>query len=73
MFDIPEEYLLLLKDIFNCIPRIYQDYIVSTDFVQTAMRDPQILALSDELCRIESVETGLPIESLQTTLHRMQK
>lgn len=47
MFDIPEEYLLLLKDIFNSIPRIYQDYIVSADFVQTAMRDPQMLALSD--------------------------
>jgi hypothetical protein len=62
-----------LKDIFNAIPRIYQDYIVSADFVQSALRDPQILALSDELCRIESVETKLPLESLQTTLHRMMK
>lgn len=38
---------MLLKDIFNTIPRIYQDYIVSADFVQTSMKDPQILALSD--------------------------
>lgn len=64
---------MLLKDIFNTIPRIYQDYIVSADFIQTCIKDPQILALSDELCRIESVETKLPVESLLTTLHRMQK
>lgn len=45
----------MLKDIYNALPRIYQDYIVSQDFVQNALRDPQILAVSDELSRIQSV------------------
>ena len=43
---------MMLKDIFNSLPRIYQDYIISVDFVQAALRDPQILALSDELSRL---------------------
>lgn len=47
IFDMPNEYMLLLKDIFNSIPRVYQEYIVSMDFVQGCLRDPQISALSD--------------------------
>jgi hypothetical protein len=55
MFDIEEEYLIILKDIFDTIPRIYQNYIVVNDFVGVSIKDPQILALSDELCRIQSM------------------
>jgi polyphosphate kinase len=55
MFDVEEEYLIILKDIFDTIPRIYQNYIVVNDFVSIAQKDPQVLAISDELCRIQSV------------------
>jgi len=51
----------LLKDIFDTIPRIYQDFVISKDFVSLALKDPQILALGEELCRIQSVETGLKV------------
>ena len=47
VFDLPDEYLQLLKDIYNGLPRIYQDFIVSADFVQGCLRDPQILTVSD--------------------------
>jgi len=63
--------LLILKDIFDTIPRVYQNYIVSQDFVAIAMKDPQILALGDELCRVQSVETNLPVETILSTLSRM--
>ena len=46
MFDLEDEYLLMLKDIFDTIPRIYQDYVVASDFVNIALKDPQILAIS---------------------------
>ena len=47
MFDIEEEYLFILKDLFDTIPRVYQEYIVATDFVSIALKDPQVLAISD--------------------------
>jgi SepF-like predicted cell division protein (DUF552 family) len=62
-----------LKDIFDTIPRIYQNYIVINDFVSIAQKDPQILAISDELCRIQSVETKLPVETINSTLLRLRK
>ena len=37
----------MLKDIFDTIPRVYQDYIVASDFVSIALKDPQILAISE--------------------------
>lgn len=39
--------MLIIKDIFDTIPRIYQDYIVVNDFINIAMKDPQILAIED--------------------------
>ena len=39
--------MLILKDIFDTIPRIYQDYIVVNDFIHIAMKDPQVLAIED--------------------------
>ena len=45
MYDIEPEYLLILKDIFSTIPRVYQDYIVTNDFVSIAVKDPQVLAI----------------------------
>ena len=37
----------MLKDIFDTIPRVYQEYIVVQDFVAISLKDPQILALGD--------------------------
>lgn len=34
---------------------------MAADFVGLASKDPQILALGDELSRIQSVETGLGV------------
>lgn len=65
--------MLIIKDIFDTIPRIYQDYIVVNDFINIAMKDPQILAIEDEMCRIQSVETKIPVESIKSTLLRMRK
>jgi hypothetical protein len=45
----------IIKDIFDTIPRVYQDYIVANDFISIALKDPQILAISEEICRIQSV------------------
>ena len=42
-----EDHLLLLKDIFSTIPRIYQEYIIANDFITIALKDPQIFAISD--------------------------
>ena len=47
MFDIEPDYLLILKDIFSTIPRVYQEYIVTNDFITIALKDPQILAIND--------------------------
>jgi hypothetical protein len=62
-----------LKDIFDTIPRIYQNYVVVNDFISIAEKDPQVLAVSDELCRIQSVETKLPVETIKSTLIRLRK
>lgn len=35
---------MILKDIFDSIPRVYQDYIVTSDFIQTALMDPLVLS-----------------------------
>ena len=62
-----------MKDIFDTIPRIYQNYVVVNDFISIAEKDPQVLAVSDELCRIQSVETKLPVETIKSTLMRLRK
>ena len=64
---------MLLKDLFDTIPRVYQDYVVSNDFVMMAMKDPLIMAVGEELCRIQSVETKIAVETIKTTLSRMTK
>jgi hypothetical protein len=46
---------------------------VTSDFIAFALRDPQILAFGDEMCRIQSNETGLPVESIKSVLQRMTK
>jgi hypothetical protein len=33
VFDIDEENLVLIKDIYDGIPRVYQNYIVIMDFI----------------------------------------
>jgi hypothetical protein len=43
-FDIEEESLLILKDVFDTIPRVYQDFIVTADFIHAALIDPQVLS-----------------------------
>jgi hypothetical protein len=73
LFDIEEEYLFILKDLYDTIPRIYQNYIVANDFINLALKDPQVLAISDEMCRIQSVETKIPVETIKSTLLRMRK
>jgi hypothetical protein len=55
------------------VPRVYQDYLVASDFIAIAMRDPQILAFGDEMCRIQSAETSIPVESIKSVLQRMTK
>lgn len=62
---------MILKDIFDTIPRVYQDFIVVGDFIQTALMDPLVLSFQEDMCRIQSVETGLPIETVRLTLQRM--
>lgn len=52
---------MTLKDIFDTIPRVYQNFIVTGDFIQTALIDPLVLSFQEEMCRIQSVETNLPI------------
>jgi hypothetical protein len=71
IYDIEPEYLQLLQDTFNSIPRIYQDYICVVDFLEVCRKDPQIISIGDELCRINSVETGLGLENISLTLKRM--
>lgn len=44
IYDIETEYLDTLKDIFDTIPRVYQDFIVTGDFVQQALMDPLVLS-----------------------------
>ena len=60
-----------MKDIFNGLPRVYQGYIVAMDFVEGCKRDPQFKAMGGEICRIQSVETGLPVENLKTVVNRI--
>lgn len=62
---------MILKDIFDTIPRVYQDFIVIRDFVQTALKDPLVMGFQEDMCRIQSIETGLPIETVRLTLQRM--
>lgn len=61
VFDIYPDYLQLLLDMFNTIPRIYQDYICTKDFLELCRMDPQIQSIEEELCRIDSIETGLKL------------
>ena len=46
---------MILKDVFDTIPRVYQDFIVTADFIQTALVDPQVLSFQEDMCRIQSV------------------
>ena len=54
-FNIDDENMQILKDLFDTIPRVYQDFIVAADFIQTALLDPLVLSFQEELCRIQSV------------------
>jgi len=65
--------LSILKDIYDMVPRMYQNYIVVNDFINLASRDPQVLALSEEICRIQSLETNLPVETIKSTIGRLTK
>lgn len=55
MFDLEEEHIQTLKDLFDTLPRVYQDFIVTKDFIQSAIMDPLVLGFQEELCRIQSV------------------
>lgn len=71
LFDVYPDYLQLLLDTFNSVPRVYQDYICTKDFLEVCRTDPQIQALGEELCRIDSLETGLKLENIGMVLKRM--
>ncbi|KAL4511608.1 hypothetical protein ABPG72_012453 [Tetrahymena utriculariae] len=72
-FDISEEYLLLIQDVFDMIPRVSTalDYVSTTDFVIAAKKDPQIRSIESEVVRTKSEETGLPQETLSEVLDRL--
>ena len=61
----------MIKDIFDGIPRVYQNYIVVMDFVEACRRDPQFKSIADNICRIQSVETKLPAENIRTVINRL--
>jgi hypothetical protein len=61
----------LIRDIFDGIPRVYQNYIVLMDFVEACKRDPQFKSIAENVCRIQSVETGLPVENIRSVLNRL--
>ncbi len=46
---------MILKAIFDSIPRVYQDYIVTGDFIQTALIDPLVLSFQEDMSRIQSI------------------
>ncbi|KAL4471381.1 hypothetical protein ABPG74_008274 [Tetrahymena malaccensis] len=72
-FDISQEYLLLVQDVFDMIPRVSQalDYVSTTDFVIAAKKDPQVRSIETEVVRTKSEETGLPQETLSEVLDRL--
>ncbi|EAR94644.1 hypothetical protein TTHERM_00052590 (macronuclear) [Tetrahymena thermophila SB210] len=73
IFDISEDYLLLIQDVFDMIPRVSTtlDYVSTTDFVIAAKKDPQIRSIESEVVRTKSEETGLPQEILSEVLDRI--
>ena len=50
---------------------MYQNYIVVIDFVEECRRDPQYKLISEDICRIQSVETGLSAESIKLVVNRI--
>lgn len=71
IFDMDAEHLELLKDIFDRVPRVYQNYIAAIDFVEECRRDPQFKLIQEDICRIQSVETRLAAESIKLVVNRI--
>lgn len=65
-FHLSEEYMQLIQDTFDMIPRLKssQDYVSTEDFAITAKNDPQIRSILNELSRLKSQETGIPQENI---------
>jgi hypothetical protein len=63
--DVTEEQLQLIKDIFDCLPKVdgYNDCCGSIDFFMTIRKDPRVRAIGTAIAREPDGESRLPKES----------
>ncbi|EGR27286.1 hypothetical protein IMG5_198780 [Ichthyophthirius multifiliis] len=73
IYDIDQNYLQLIQDIFDMIPRVNQnlDFVFTTDFILQCKKDPQIRSIENEIARLKSNETQLDKESICQVLDRI--
>lgn len=57
-FDV-ENYLDLLKTVFDTVPRIVKDYVYRNDFVEMALRDPRVRMVFGEKIREPSFNLSI--------------
>jgi hypothetical protein len=72
-YDLPEEYMQIVQDLFNSMPRHTRDKVSTYKFLTTIRRDPQVKGFLSMRARETPKQSDIPGESLNELLARIEE
>jgi hypothetical protein len=72
-YDLPEEYMQIVKELFDSMPRHTRDKVSTYKFLTTIRRDPQVKGFLSMRARETHKLSDIPGESLNELLARIEE